>query len=158
MTQNLFYVAKLSTPKSTAEVKVPRQTTIILGGAYCACLIIAPLAKRTTWLIPLILIARSFLLVPLNFSLASETATNNAETPDHTSPWTTLALPVSLAITGQLFVATLDYQSLAPLGRALFSHPAVASLGCDFILSILSTAVWTVTQRAATETGDAKQR
>lgn len=41
-----------------------------------------------------------------------------------------------------LYPALAYEHSARELGMALFSHPAVSSLGCDFIIGLVSFAVW----------------
>lgn len=52
-----------------------------------------------------------------------------------------LALVGTTCAFGQASLALLA-ETPAGIARALFSHPAVSSLGCDFIISAISYLCW----------------
>ena len=146
-TQNLFYIALLRQSQHSSEWRISRGSVVLLSGVYCACLIVAPAAAGTEWLIPLILLARLLLVAVQTMdwirSDAGQTRVDSTSEARFTRD--DLASHLSLLATlcgfAQASLALLE-EAPANIGRALFSHPAVSSLGCDFLLSAISYLCW----------------
>ena len=51
----------------------------------------------------------------------------------------------------QGYLALADEHSLRQVLRAFFSHPAVAALACDLVVSIVSSLAWSLMQRGRRE-------
>ncbi|KAI6869093.1 hypothetical protein KC323_g2833 [Hortaea werneckii] len=106
--------------------------------AYGACIVAACLLVETGFLMPLVLVARLLLLaprlLPLRFYAEDTVAVRAVRT----------ALPLfALFMVGYTSVtAVLDEDHGLSIPRALFSHPAVSSLGCDAVLGVISLALW----------------
>ncbi|GAB1741541.1 hypothetical protein NU219Hw_g6769t1 [Hortaea werneckii] len=107
--------------------------------AYGASIVAACVLKETGFLMPLVLLARVLLLaprfLPLRFYADDSVTVRAIQT----------ALPVSaMIVVGYTFITAIldddDYGLAIP--RALFNHPAVSSLGCDAVLSVISLALW----------------
>ena len=145
-TQNLFYIALLQQPQTQPEWRVSRKAVVTLTGAYCACLIVAPITAGTEWLIPHILLARVLLvivqLLPWKPPMPKESAKrDDGALLDRSALRGHLVLLVTLCGFAQASLAFLETPP-ADIGRALFAHPAVSSLGCDFVISCISYACW----------------
>lgn len=126
---------------------------VVLAGMYCACLIVAPIMAGTRLLIPHILLARAILVaiqvypwkrgnLPEQKAPADDDGLLDAE---GLSGFLTLLATLCIFAQGSL---TVLEESPEAIGRALFSHPAVSSLGCDFILSCISFVCWRFTRRS----------
>ncbi|KAK6393762.1 hypothetical protein LTR65_002139 [Meristemomyces frigidus] len=139
--QNLFYLAVLQSPATTAKGKPemrPAATAAVLI-AYCASVAVAPTTTGTARLMPLIVFARLLLLTPLSL------ATPQTDVPGPVAKKTVLPGVAALAlgvIAWQMY-SILQQHTPGEIGRALFSHPAVSSLGCDAIISVISFVAWT---------------
>lgn len=146
--QNLFYIALLQRQPARAEWRVPRKATVGLSGAYIACLIVAPTMVRTNWVVPIILLARAILVIVQIFPWKGDEAKQATRKAKHASRLD------DQDFRGQFFwlmtfcgltratIAFLDTPSPAGIARALFEHPAVSALGCDFVISGISHACW----------------
>ena len=95
-------------------------------------------AAETSILIPLIIVAR---LLLLGQWLTVETGTGIASAALARRMQMPIASMGLLLTLGQTYLA-LQEHTLAEVAWALWSHPAVSSLGVDFILSALSLVVW----------------
>ena len=145
--QNLFYLAILLSDNAPQPKRVPKFWSVANVAAYCSCLANAQLAAGKKWLIPLILAARLVLFAPL-FLATGEEGTSPAE-KKNAEAWMTgeavqrIVTLVSLLMTGlKVAQAGQEGLSVGKVFSALFSHPAVASLGCDFLLSVVSFVAW----------------
>ena len=124
---------------------------MLLGllGAYCGILVflvIAPNTARSFGVIPVILITRLLLFAPiLLFRLRDTEGPYDRGTGpglmDGHQAQSLFASLASVCLIGQLLITTRE-RPLWDVANALFSHPAVSSLGCDLIISILSFVVW----------------
>lgn len=107
--------------------------------AYGVCIAAACLLNETGFLMPLVLMARLLLLAPRFLPLRLYA--------DDSLPVRAVqtALPLStLVVIGYTSVTAIlgdDDYGLSIL-RAPFSHPAVSSLGCDAVLSVINLALW----------------
>ena len=148
--QNLFYIALLQQPRAKRQPQwlVSRKAVVAFSGAYCACLIVAPVTAGTEWLIPQILLARAVLVSMQVFQWTSSSKLKDR------GPGTTEVAAVDGAGV-QLYLATLitvcglmqavlafSEAPLVDVAQALFSHPAVSALGCDFMISSTSYLCW----------------
>lgn len=144
-TVNLFYVALLLLPtdegeegaRQASEEAPPFRLTeaswhVVLG--YSACILAAPLTAETPWLLPLILTARSLLFVPLSLA-------RNGISGWGSSRWFQLLLITVVGIRYSHFPGT-TLEFTIDVASALFVHPAVSSLGCDWILYLISAGFW----------------
>ncbi|KAI7503952.1 hypothetical protein KC347_g8470 [Hortaea werneckii] len=158
--QDLFYLAVLRMDGGGVEAKggsgsegyvrdgdggekgvvvIPAAWVNVTCLAYGACIVAAAcLLNETGLLMPLVLLARLLLLVPrfLPLRLQGENQEKGG--------WARTALPlIALVMVGYASVtAFLDDDHGLSIPRALFSHPAVSSLGCDAVLSLISLALW----------------
>jgi len=148
--QNLFYVALLLSKRDeTQPARVPKLMSVATLALYCSCLANAQLTAGTAWLLPLILVARVFLLVP--WALVTKQNEGKRETERQSDQYlaTEGIIPV-LTLTSLVMTAIKVWQikdegwTLESAWNALFSHPAVSSLGCDFILSTFSFVAWSL--------------
>jgi hypothetical protein len=145
--QNLFYVALLLSPETDGQLHFNKSRAVMSAGAYCLCLACAEMYAGTEKLVLIILAARAVLMVPLflkagRFAAAvtSEKVPIDRATGDELQR---IVLKSAIIMTGMKGYQAMQ-EGFSPQGiaSALFSHPAVASLGCDFILSALSFAAW----------------
>lgn len=147
--QNLFYIALLLAPEKPGQLHFNKSASVGSAGFYCICLACAQLMAGTEKLIPLILAARIALMVPF-FLKGGHHASND---PDDKVPIVRatgdelqrIVLKTSMIMTGmKAYQAVQEDVSIPMIISSLTSHPAVASLGYDFILSGLSFAAWTL--------------
>lgn len=146
--QNMFYLANLLSESPPRTKHVPKFWSVANVAAYCSTLANAQTTAGTKYLIPTILAARVVLLTPL--FLASEEDGYTPMDREAADAWLTgeglqsIITLVSLLVTGLKVVQTVqEGWSGDKILSALFSHPAVASLGCDFLLSFVSYMAWT---------------
>lgn len=147
--QNLFYVALLLKPESAGQIHFNKSASVGSAGLYCLCLACAQLMAGTEKLIPLILAARAVLMVPLFLRAGRHTSTDpNEKVPIVRATGDELQrviLKTSLIMTGmKAYQAVQEDLSIPMIVNSLSSHPAVASLGHDFILSAISFGAWTL--------------
>ena len=148
--QNLFYVARLlSTSEATRPARVSKLKSVATVAFYCSCLANAQLTAGTVWLMPLILVARAFLLVPL--ALVKKQGEDENKDGGKSADYLTIDsfIPImtltSAVMTGiKVLQIKEEGWSMVAVWSTLFSHPAVSSLGCDFIMSIFSFVVWSL--------------
>jgi hypothetical protein len=101
----------------------------------------------TDKLVLIILAARAVLMAPLLLKASRfATAVTSEKVPIDRATGDELqriVLKSAIIMTGMKgYQAMQEGFSPQVIASALFSHPAVASLGCDFILSALSFAAW----------------
>jgi hypothetical protein len=101
----------------------------------------------TEKLVLIILAARAVLMAPLFLKAGHfATTTTSEKVPIDRATGDELqriVLKTSIIMTGmKVYQAMEEGFSPQSVTSALFSHPAVASLGCDFILSAASFAAW----------------
>jgi hypothetical protein len=146
--QNLFYIALLLSPQNEGQLHFNKSRAVLASAVYCLCLACAQMYAGTDKLVLIILTARVVLMAPL-FLKAGRFATNittekvpiDRATGDELQR---IVLKSSIIMTGmKCYQAMQEGFSPQSVASALFSHPAVASLGCDFILSAVSFAAWT---------------
>lgn len=146
--QNLFYVALLLSPEVDGQLHFNKSWAVMGAAAYCLCLACAQMYAGTEMLVLIILAARALLMAPL-FLKAGRFA---QATPSEKVPVDRaigdeiqrIVLKSSIIMTGMKgYQAMQEGFSPQAIGSALFSHPAVTSLGCDFVLSALSFTAWT---------------
>lgn len=114
---------------------------------YYVCLIIAPRAARTSWLLVVIVIARLCLFSPLYIIEMP-----GANRPEADQSWHFMldaenALDyiriASFTSTALIVYKMTDFEGpKRTLQYALREHPAVATLGIDFMLSGVSYILW----------------
>lgn len=147
--QNLFYLALLLSPEAGGKLHFHKSHAVLFAGAYCLALAVAQLYAGTDKLIPIILGARAVLMAPLFLKAGRYEANNIPEkTPVVRATGEELQriiLKSSLIMSGmKVYQCVQEGFSPQAIADGLFSHPAVASLGCDFFLSALSFAAWTL--------------
>ncbi|GAB1731690.1 hypothetical protein NU195Hw_g4734t1 [Hortaea werneckii] len=122
--------------------------------AYGACIVAACLLDETGFLMPLVLVARLLLLAPRFLPLRSYAEDTVAVRAVRT------ALPLfALVMVGYTSVtAFLGDDNWLSIPRALFSHPAVSSLGCDAVLSLISLALWNKINAQAEQTEGLREK
>ena len=152
--QNLFYLAILRLPESKRRASVPRGPLLTLAGAYVSCLVVAPFAARSSWLMPVILVARTLLLTPLYIvaiqePIQSDDSMRRKDTSNERRVQTPIAASALLLTLWQVYVVNQDQPSVKIVVGALFGHPAVSSLGCDFVICLLSFTLWTLRNKFA---------
>lgn len=145
--QNLFYLALLLSDSPAQPKRVPKFWSVANIAVYCSLLANAQLASGTQYLISLILAARVVLFTPL--FLAEEEDGTSPVDKENPEAWISgegvqrIVTLVSLLMTGLKVAQTWqEGLSMDKVLSALFSHPAVASLGCDFLFSIVSFLAW----------------
>lgn len=146
---NLFYVALLRLPQSPVQ----RQTStkmlrspIYLITAYCAALVVLPMVVASGWLMPMVLLTRILLCVPLfTGRVDGVKRAGDKGTFFGAIEVNTIAAPIVAFVAGQIYLMGLP--TWEEISSALFEHPAVSSLGCDLIISCISAAIWLATQR-----------
>jgi hypothetical protein len=145
--QNLFYIALLLSPQTEGQLHFNKSRAVMASGVYCLCLACAQMYAGTDKLVLIILAARAVLMAPLflkadHFAtiVTSEKVPIDRATGDELQR---IVLKTSIIMTGMKVYQAME-EGFSPLSipSAIFSHPAVASLGCDFILSALSFAAW----------------
>ena len=153
-TQNLFYVALLrSSDRLSRRVVSERMLKILtrLTVAYCCSLIILPRASRSAWLMPMVLVTRLLLFAPLLLSRSNyiQDVDDRAVPQAHQNTTRfkmSIAIPVLACILFQSYIAFKEKMALSAIGTALFEHPAVSTLGCDLIISLISGVTWLQSQ------------
>lgn len=146
--QNLFYVALLLSPQVEGQLHFNKSRAVLASAVYCLCLACAQMYAGTEKLILIILVARAVLMAPL-FLKAGRFATTpmSEKVPIDRATGDELqriVLKSSIIMTGMKgYQAMQEGFSPQSIVSALFTHPAVTSLGCDFILSAVSFAAWT---------------
>lgn len=162
-TVNLFFVALLLLPEDEKEVgKAPVRAPPVMEAkaswavvaAYSVCVIASPYAAETPWLLPLILAARLLLFVPLLLAQNGLSSWGPSRRP--------LQVVLSMTITrwGHKWAANPG-STVAFIGEivnGLMVHPAVASLGCDWILYLLSAGLWLQTQETLEKSEKAEEK
>ena len=158
-TQNLFYVAVLRSKDNAGAIDVPNAFMWFVEPLYFGCLFIAPPygLGTSTWLMPLILFARLLLFTP--FFLSRTIAKRKSS--DHTAPtgqaqFGLALMSLSFALL-QIGLVVWEKRPLLQIGSALFDHPAVSSLGCDFLIAMVSFAIWNRRTRQGEATTDSKK-
>lgn len=146
--QNLFYVALLLAPETSGQLHFNKSRAVLGAAFYCLCLACAQLYAGTEKLVWIILAARAVLMVPLFLEAGRFATVMTAEkVPIDRATGEELQriiLKTSLIMTGmKAYQAIQEDFTPQAIGNALFSNPAVTSLGCDFILSAVSFAAWT---------------
>lgn len=146
--QNLFYVALLLSPETDGQLHFNKSRAVMSAAVYCLCLACAQMYAGTDKLILVILVARAALMAPLFLKAGRfAAATTSEKVPVDRATGDELqriVLKSAIIMTGMKGYQAMQ-EGFSPLviGNALFSHPAVTSLGCDFVLSALSFAAWT---------------
>lgn len=146
-TQNLFYLALLRLPRTGEKVTAPRLPIFVTLLVYSACLVCACLVcagRSDLWLLPSILTARVALFAPL--LLCNVRLTKHVVRIKVLDVWEMQKMLAANALhTGCWWLYTFpkDELTLQQMLQSVFEHPAVSSLGCDFIICILSFAAWT---------------
>ncbi|KAI6890444.1 hypothetical protein KC318_g4309 [Hortaea werneckii] len=123
--------------------------------AYGVCMAAACWLNETGFLMPLVLLARVLLLaprfLPLRFYADDSVTVRAVQT----------ALPLfAVVMVGYTSVTAIlhDKNSGLSIPRALFSHPAVSSLGCDAVLSVISLALWNKINAQTEKTENLRQK
>jgi hypothetical protein len=145
--QNLFYIALLLSPQTEGQLHFNKSRAVLASAVYCLCLACAQMYAGTEKLVLIILAARAVLMAPLFLkadhfatTVTSEKVPIDRATGDELQR---IVLKTSIVMTGmKVYQAMEEGFSPQSIPSALFSHPAVASLGCDFILSALSFAAF----------------
>ena len=149
-TQNLFHIALLQHESTEPPGKVPMRTLRLLRfltAAYCGCLLVLPMAARTVWLMPLVLVTRLMLFIPLLLPLNGEAETDGEVEKTKSRKVrqefkVQIVLSVAACILIQMYAAFSSGATVRSLFWTLFEHPAVSSLGCDTIISLASALIW----------------
>ncbi|CAK4012720.1 Hypothetical predicted protein [Lecanosticta acicola] len=145
--QNLFYLALLRSGPPSHAIGIPRTATTGLIAAYCICLVAAPYSRGSPYLIPIILFARLLLLLPLHLPFVDDEARSAGDTFTPTRAQRIVASLSAVLVARQVYLIRQSGASLHDVfARALFGHPAVTTLGFDFFLSVVSSAVWNWTR------------
>nr|OQO20092.1 hypothetical protein B0A51_13925 [Rachicladosporium sp. CCFEE 5018] len=151
----LFHCAvTLATADSKKDVKVKKIWAVATMALYCSCLANAQLVAGTVWLMPLILVARVLLLVPLYLAVEFEAPKTEFDEEQWLSNGGVQRIVLLISSVMTLIKSTQIVQegwTLQGLGRALFSHPAVSSLGVDPLLSVIGFTWWSITDRKPRE-------
>lgn len=139
--QNLFYLALLRLPSRPRKAGAQSIITAVFLATYYLGVSLAPQFAGTSQLMPLIILARIALVVPgfLPTPTAGESGRNT-----HKQVQGAFAIISMTLVLGQVYNTSKEYTT-GEIGKALVSHPAVSSLGCDFIISVGSFAAWTLT-------------
>jgi len=145
--QNLFYVALLLSPQTEGQLHFNKSRAVLASAVYCLCLACAQIYAGTDKLVWIILAARAVLMAPLFLKAGRfATTTTSEQVPVDRATGDELqriVLKTSIIMTGmKVYQAMEEGFSPQSIPSALFSHPAVASLGCDFIISAISFAAW----------------
>lgn len=113
--------------------------------AYFVCLLVAPRAAKGLPLVSVILLARSFLFAPLLLPMKTSEPTDSTAAA-HNYGMNRNALLMARDCACMTVIAYLSNtvwnHGPAPVTLALREHPAVTTLGYDFILSCVSYALW----------------
>ncbi|KAK5173366.1 uncharacterized protein LTR77_002047 [Saxophila tyrrhenica] len=143
--QNLFYLALLRQPIKRTQTLVPITYLLAVVVSYCACLLLAPAMIGGSWLITIIVEARFFLLAPLVIlHSAKPNNPNVGELMADRSQAQSVVLFAALGCSAyQIYRLVQDGVTGKDVLDGLFDHPAVSSMGCDFILSAISYGLWT---------------
>lgn len=124
-------------------------------------------AYSTSWLLPIMFITRLLLIAPLfACGIGSDKTGSTSSAVDGRGMQDILKLNASQAVGimfGRLGLISSLWNfnfsgfalSVQIARQALFEHPAVSSLGCDFIISVLSFGIWKVTSRTRQATNAA---
>ncbi|KAK5681577.1 hypothetical protein LTS10_006110 [Elasticomyces elasticus] len=137
--QNLFYIAILRQPAKAQPVIVRSLPNAGVLLVYSLLLSVAPRAGQTSTLMPLIILARLLLVMPLFLVQSSGTGSKHLEYLSRLQR--PVAVAAGLLIVRQAFLA-LQESSLTEIGTVLVGHPAVSALGVDMIITVLSLGAW----------------
>ena len=58
-----------------------------------------------------------------------------------------ITVPALAPMLIQIYIVLEESLTLSEIGEAVFEHPAVSALGCDLIISLISTVAWLALQR-----------
>ena len=158
-TQNLFYVAVVRSGYNAGTTDIPRTFPRFVGTLYFSCLLLAPPygLGTSTLLIPLILFARSLLFTPLILSRTIGKGQHSDDAPPTgQTQFGSAVMSVSFAL-WQIGLVAYEKKSPLQISSALFDHPAVRSLGCDFLIGMVSFAIWTRRYRSSEKEIDSKK-
>ena len=146
--QNLFYVALLRMDSQVLPKRIPvtrlNQLTA-LAAAYCGVLFLLTKASNSASLIPLVLLSRAFLFAPLLIASTADQSRSKKVTFSQSHDSSLRAPAIVLILLFPLIQISNNIyreQSWAAIRQALFEHPAISSLGCDMIISLISAAIW----------------
>ncbi|KAK5718913.1 hypothetical protein LTR17_015503 [Elasticomyces elasticus] len=136
--QNLFYIAIIRQPAKAQPVTVRSLPNAGVLLVYSLLLSVAPRAGQTSTLMPLIIVARLLLVMPLILVQSGAATNNTGLVPRLQRP---VAIATGLLIVRQAILA-FEEDSLTDMVAAVISHPAVSALGFDLIISIMSFGAW----------------
>lgn len=141
---NLFYIALLRSPKERRpRVAISRNATLVVLTAYSMCLLIAPYTAEGPYLMPTILAARMLLLVPLFLPSILESREDQLSVLfNQPQAQAAIILFAAMMTTKQVLIVIMNGRSVTSVLVALISHPAVTSLGFDFLITVASFAIW----------------
>ncbi|EMC91294.1 hypothetical protein BAUCODRAFT_152568 [Baudoinia panamericana UAMH 10762] len=154
-TQNLFYVALTRQGPATTQVDVRPTSFAVAFALYALGLSVAPGLAGTPWLIPLIVAARLLLFVQLALV---KTRIGTARSELSQLVQRPIAFVGGILLTRQVYLASRSH-TMTEIAKAVISHPAVSSLGFDFVLSALSLSIWiALTTREGEDETDADKK
>ncbi|KAK0893671.1 hypothetical protein LTS16_022485 [Friedmanniomyces endolithicus] len=136
--QILFYIALIRQPPGDRPIRVRSLPSALVLVLYSFGLSVATQVAGTAMLMPLILVTRLLLLAQL---LLTRTGTEEMKRTTASLMQYPSVVIAQLLIVRQVYLS-LQEHSLMDIGTALTSHPAVSTLGCDLIISVISFAAW----------------
>ena len=145
-------MALLRLGSSGKRAGVPRVQSLALISAYVCCLVAAPFDAAGPWLMRVIAAARILLLAPLLLVDTTEPGgpakgATRYDMLDGRAIRKVVVASSLIATISQVYALARDQVSIKEIVKALFSHPAVSSLGCDFVICLVSFALWTSSSR-----------
>ncbi|KAK4500035.1 hypothetical protein PRZ48_008221 [Zasmidium cellare] len=151
--QNLFHIALLRSPhfNERADVVLPQTSTLGVLVTYCICLLVAPYTANGPYLMPTILAARLLLFVPSFLSQHPEHEKGRSSTGkttyfNHHQAHIAVATFAAVMTGKQVILIAQQGFGVSQVLTAMVSHPAVTSLGFDFLVTAVSFAAWTLIQ------------
>lgn len=111
------------------------------------CLLAAPYTAEGPYLMPTILTARMLLLIPFFLPsmpglLKEGSSADSKVLFDQPQAQAAIAVFTAAMTTKQLFFTFMEGFKVTEIVMALISHPAVTSLGFDFLVTAMSFAIW----------------
>ncbi|KAK3677684.1 hypothetical protein LTR78_002534 [Recurvomyces mirabilis] len=136
--QNLFYLALIRSPHQSQAVATRPWISALLLIAYSFGISLAPQTAGTAALMPMIIAARLLLFAQLALVKIGTGSPSGGLAQQLQQPIASLGV----ILTARQAYSALQSYTPSEIIAALLGHPAVSSLGIDFLLSAFSCLTW----------------
>lgn len=139
---------------------IPQNYLLGVVAVYCGCLLVAAQAAQSAggaWFTTTIMVARLFLLSPLfivevfNSPGPQIPGRLSGQRVDGRQALRIVTAAAMICTTIQLHVLGQRKAEYTDLYNGLFSHPAVTTLGCDLVLTVVGYGFWTLRTSLTTQ-------